>query len=454
MTPPIDRKDLPIAIVGGGFSGTLLAINLLRYGVKVALVERDGAMLAKGLAFGTRRPEHLLNVRASNMSAFPDDAGHFVRWMGFTAGDEVNRFVPRLSYGQYLHELLVDALAKAGARAEVHQDEALGARFADDRIVLSLKSGTQLECRVLVLALGNFPPSVHPALAGLPPEVLVADPWRQRPPGDYARVEDVLLLGTGLTAIDGILSLEQAGYRGRYTALSRRGLKPHSHALSGPVVEPVTEPEYSGSRLVRHVRQRAEAIGWRGAVDELRPHTQHLWRRQTAQAQRSFLCHLRPYWDVHRHRLAPEAGERIAALEAQGRLRFVAGNLLRSEAEEGGARLTWRPRGTRGEESLKAGLVVSCTGPQGDLRRAKDPLVQDLLAQQRIRPDVHRLGLDVLHTGHVRGDDGAAQDDLFAVGPMTKGEAWEIVAVPDIRRQVLQLAQYLANAHWVGGEGL
>ncbi|EIZ78161.1 FAD dependent oxidoreductase [Novosphingobium sp. Rr 2-17] len=448
------RETLPVAIVGGGFSGTLLTINLLRHGARVVLVERAVAQMATGLAFGTSRPEHLLNVRAANMSAFPDDLDHFVRWLGVSGSDAVNRFVPRRTYGEYLRNLLAETLAGAPGRGEIRAGEAVAARFKDDRVVLTLNSGEELACRALVLALGNFPPSLHPALSDLPLDICFTNPWQAAAYPKLDEVREVLLLGSGLTAIDGVLSLERAGYRGRYTALSRRGLKPRHHAPTGPAVARVAEPEARGSHLLSHVRARASQVGWRAAVDELRPYTQNIWRRHDHAAQARFLRHLRPYWDVHRHRLAPEIGEQIAALEREGRLQFVAGKLLRATPDSGGACVTWRPRGTDEEESRRVGLIATCTGPDGDLTRASDPLVRDLLQQGRVRADAHRLGLDVSHAGNVRDANGERQEDLFAVGPITKGEAWEIVAVPDIRRQVWNLARYLTNAHWVEGEGL
>src|ERR1700712_502982 len=150
------NDDLPVAVVGAGFSGTLLAINLLRLRQRVVLIERDAAKLAKGQAFGTRRPEHLLNVRAANMSAYPDDPSHFVRWMGFTAADQVNRFVPRLAYGQYLLEELIDALAAGNGRGEIRAGEVVGAEFGQSpgrrSTTLRFADGTQLECRAVVLA--------------------------------------------------------------------------------------------------------------------------------------------------------------------------------------------------------------------------------------------------------------------------------------------------------------
>ena len=449
-----NRAELPVAIVGGGFSGTLLAVNLIRRGVRVILVERHPDQLAKGIAFGTQEPEHLLNVHAANMSAFPDDLRHFLRWQRFETSEDANRFVPRMTYGTYLRDLLTETVAAAPDCAEIRYGEAVAARFADDAITVSMACGATVACRALVLALGNFAPQPHPLLAALPPSIYFADPWQAAAARQLHGIDHVVLLGTGLTAVDLALSLDSAGFRGRITALSRRGLRPHGHAERRPVVGPRPEPETSGSWLVRAVRMRAREVGWRVAVDELRPHTQHIWRRHDGDAKRRFLRHLRPYWDVHRHRLASPVAARIAALEQEGRLTFAAGKLTAARVEDGRAQLHVRPRGRQAEIVLCADRIVNCTGPESDLARAGSPLVDDLLAQGLVRSDAHRLGFDVEPSGRVRGADGTVRSGLFAIGAITKGEAWEIVAVPDIRRQVWDLARLLANAHWVEGEGL
>jgi len=329
-----ETPRLPVAVVGAGFSGPLLAVNLTRLGVEVVMVERDERQLAKGLAFGTRRPEHLLNVRASNMSAFPDDLGNFLRWMGFSDSEQANRFVPRLAYGRYLRELLVDALAAAPGRAQIVQGEAVSAAFEPDRITLALDGKRPVECRALILALGNFPPSPLPPLAGIAPPLHFADPWAPGVLDGLEDLEHVLLLGTGLTAADMIISLTRSRFKGRITARSRRGLKPRAHAEVGPSVTPVTQPDTRGSWLLRSVRRRADEIGWRAAVDELRPHTQHIWRRHDTVAQRRFLRHARPYY-----RLAPDVAAQLQALEGAGRLSFRAGKLVTAVAEDGRVRL-------------------------------------------------------------------------------------------------------------------
>jgi uncharacterized NAD(P)/FAD-binding protein YdhS len=452
--PSPDDQELPVAIVGAGFSGTLLAINLLRQGGRVVLVERDGARLAKGLAFGTRQAEHLLNVRASNMSAYPDDPTHFQRWLGEHTGQEANRFVPRLAYGHYLHEQMMAALSAAPDRFRIAIGGAQDAVFGPRGVSLRLDTGEVIAARALVLALGNLVPTPPAALAGLSRGVLRADPWAPDAGEGLDDESHVLLVGTGLTAVDVAISLDRSGFGGRITALSRRGLMPRAHAAQGPHVTGVGRPAQRGSWLLRHVRQRAQAVGWRHAVDELRPHTQALWRLHDGAAQARFLRHLRPWWDVHRHRLAPAVASHVEHVMKLGRLTVTAGRIMAARDEDGRAAVTWRPRGGGGEAVLHVDRIILCTGPEGDITRCGEVLLGRLIEQGLARPDPHHLGLDVDHGARLIGRDGRAHQALYAVGPMTKGAEWEIVAVPDIRRQVWTLARALTNTQWVGGEGL
>jgi uncharacterized NAD(P)/FAD-binding protein YdhS len=288
----------------------------------------------------------------------------------------------------------------------------------------------------------------------LPGPLFRADPWAPGACEGLEEVDDVLLLGTGLTAIDTVVSLVGTGFKGRIMALSRRGLAPRAHSETGPQVGTVARPDERGSWLLRHVRRRNKQVGWRAAVDELRPHVQTLWRLHDPEAQSRFLRHLRPWWDVHRHRLAPQVAAKIATLEAEGRLRFAAGRVIAVEEGDGLAQITWRPRGHDAVASAGFGRIIACTGPEGDIRRVADPLLRALLDDGLIRPDHHALGIDVDRVGRAIGMDGNAGRPIFAVGPLTRGEAWEITAVPDIRRQVWDLARRLTNSHWVAGEGL
>ena len=441
-----DRGNaLPVLIVGGGFSGTLLAIHLSRLGVPVVLFERDPDALAKGLAFGTRRPEHLLNVRASNMSAFPDDPGHFLRWMGLSDTEQRNRFAPRLAYGFYLRSLLTDSLAQNPQNLTLRADNVVDLVETAQGISAVLADGSTVQGWAGVLALGHFPPRLPGGCAILPQPLAWADPWHPAALSGLDPDDRVVLLGTGLTAVDLILSLDKGGHRGQIIALSRRGLASRAHQASGPDCKPVPAPTARGAALIKVVRARAAKVGWRRAIDELRPHTQALWRAHDTRAQAAFLRHLRPYWDVHRHRLAPEIAARLGAMQAEGRLSFVAGRLVAATAEQDAAVLHWSPRGSNTVARLSAARVINCIGPEGDIAQARQPLLQALLARGTIRADAHRLGLDVDREWRICDQFGQPNARLHAVGPLTKGIAWEMIAVPDIRQQVWSLARQLAG---------
>jgi uncharacterized NAD(P)/FAD-binding protein YdhS len=430
-----------IAIVGGGFSGVLQAIQLLRQTqASVTLVERAGR-LARGVAYSTRHGEHLLNVRASGMSAFPEAPDHFVRWLR-ERGGEATAFAERRLYGRYLEDLLAGAKEAGTGRLKTVAGEVVDIVRGNGGELVRLADGSAIAADAVILSLGNLEPEVprgiDPAeLAG----IYVSDPWAGDIAAGLGEGDTVLLIGTGLTAIDAALILDAADFRGRIVAISRRGLvpRPHAEPAAPPALERSFEPRCAP--LIRSVREQAERIGWRAAVDQLRPLTQALWSSAPTMERRRFLRHLRPYWDVHRHRIAPEIAARIAGMERDGRLRFAAGRLLSATP----AGVTWRPRASREPQQLPVVRIVNCTGPQSDIARAGDTLLDNLLRSGRIRADGCRIGIDVDPANRAVDAGGSACASLFAIGPMTRGARWEIVAVPDIRVQVAGLAAQLAR---------
>jgi uncharacterized NAD(P)/FAD-binding protein YdhS len=446
-----------VAIVGGGFSGTLQAINLLRHeGPRATLIDRAGA--GTGVAYGSAHPSHLLNVRAGNMSAFPDEPDHFVRWLAARGeSDGAAAFAPRLVYGEYLRQLLDEARTRAGRRLTVVEGDTVDVTTDDEQgVAVVMADGSRIAADAAVIAVGNLPPHLP---TGLAPDTLDddrfwADPWRPGLADGLGEDDEVLLIGTGLTAIDVALMLAANGFRGRITALSRRGLVPRRHAPAAGWDRLRERPATVASALVSDLRHRAGAVGWRNAVDELRPFTQAMWANADDDERARFLRHLRPWWDVHRHRLAPDVADRVEALIGSGRLRIVAGKTLAFRPAGDGVELDWRLRGTDAPRTMAVRRVVNCTGPQGDLNRTTEPLLRALARRGAIRPDRERLGIDVTAAAQAIDAEGRASDRLFALGPMTRGAFWEIVAVPDIRRQTWDLARRLSNAHWVGGEGL
>jgi uncharacterized NAD(P)/FAD-binding protein YdhS len=436
-----------IAIVGGGYAGTIQAIELLRHGeARVTLIERT-LRLPRGAAYSTGHADHLLNVRAAKMSAMADAPEHFAEWLTKLGRGDGTGFAQRRLYGSYLEELFASAAQEAGDRLQIVNDEAVAVTRKGGGETIRLAGGGTMEAGAVILSIGNLPPNLPIALPpDLPQDVYVADPWGGDIASGLSATDRVLLIGTGLTAIDAALTLNASGFEGVTTALSRRGMVPRPHDRRPVEVPELAErPEGGLADLTRRVRGNARRIGWQAAVDQLRPHTQALWAWAPVEQRKRFLRHLRPYWDVHRHRIAPEIGDRIDTMQRQGRLAFEAGKLVSVAPEGAAARVVWRRRGTAHSEEIIAARIVNCTGPRGDVTRSGEPLLDQLSAAGRIRPDPCRIGIDIDASCRVIGTDGMPSGSLYATGPMTRGALWEAVAVPDIRVQAQRLARQLAG---------
>jgi uncharacterized NAD(P)/FAD-binding protein YdhS len=443
------RSD--VIIVGGGFSGMMLAVHLLSdpRGPGVVLIER-APVVGRGRAYADLGQPWRLNVCAGNMSAFPADPGHFLRWWAernpSAAHDD---FVERRIYGRYLQDILgaVRSRPDAAERLRIVHGEAVGAACDHAGAKVRLRSGETLSGERLVLALGAGPPRPLPGLEGLDRDLHVADPWSAAVTDGLNPGDEVLLLGSGLTMIDAALALASAG-ASRIHALSRRGLTPRAHKLDGePRPEPPLESPRTATGQLRLLRRDADALGWRAAVDARRPVTTQLWRSLPPPERQRMLRHLRPWWDAHRHRLAPELAEQVSELKARGRLHVSAGRLIRARAVGRGVEVIWRHRGSWTERALSVRRVVNCTGLGGLSTLRGEPLVRSLLDAGRIRADRDRLGVDVDDDSRAYDALGCTSDRLFVLGPLTQGAFWEATAVPDLRNRVLLLAEQIRRLH-------
>ncbi|GAA1606283.1 FAD/NAD(P)-binding protein [Catellatospora bangladeshensis] len=465
-------------VVGGGCSGVLATRELLRTGWHVVMVD-PGARPGRGLAYGTAAPWHLLNSPAAAMSADPDQPEDFLRWC--RARDPrtaPGAFVPRTWYGDYLTEVLRDADRTAQGRLTVQRGRVARVfepSAAGGPLTVLLSDDVVIPADRVVLALGHPAPS---APARLDPALTrsggyVADPWR---PGALANLPDgpILLIGTGLTAVDVALSLSQAGRR-ELTAVSRHGLLPQPHrpapaagagtagaqagarAVSGTgavaaaqaaTLAALAELLGAGSlaRTVRTLRAITEQTGdWRAVLDALRPHWDALWQGLPEPDQRRFLRHLARYWEVHRHRMAPAVADEIDGLRERGELRIQAAELCGlAPAAGGGVSVVLRERHGGAITTTGYAAVVNCTGP-GRLVES-DPLVRALVAEGMARPGPYGLGLDTDPHGALLRRDGSAHPALWTLGPTRRGVLWETTAAPEIRAQARALARALAGA--------
>lgn len=434
MAGQIDR----VAIVGGGFSGTMLAARLAERGVASSLINRTGDF-GLGVAYSTTFGGHLLNVRSAKMSALADKPDHFVRWLEANAPDHADpdAFAPRRLFGRYVRDRLTQVeTAHPGLieriTGEVCVIQPDGVALADKR---------RIAAEAVVLATGN--PAPRTASGDTTPGV-IPDPWAPGALDQIGADDDIVIIGTGLTMVDMVLVLEAGGWRGRAFALSRRGLLPRAHS---DLPETPTAP---GSALttgpvsarLAEARRSSDRQGWREMMEGLRPLTTELWCASDTPTRSRIVRHLRPWWDVHRHRIAPEVAAVIYRLYTDSRLVIVAGRVRGIESSPEGVSVSWRPRRGPPMAPLTARWVIDCTGP-GHAPET-DPITGPLLATGRARLDPLRLGLDLDPTGRVLDADGQPDPTLFVLGPPARAAFWETIAVPDIRKRIEDVTNTLS----------
>lgn len=459
---PHGDRPAVVAIIGGGASGALTAVYLLRAAaaarvlLRIALIDRYGRH-GLGQAYATPQPAHLLNARADRMSAVVDDPGHLVRWAA-ARGIEHDGFLSRPDFGRYLSELLADAERAAAGTATVSRitSDVVGlTRGGLHRpLRLHLAADGRIDADVAVLATGNQPPAPPCPLPDTPR--YVGDPWQ---PGALDGVADgspVVVLGTGLTMLDVAISLTRAHPGTVVHAVSRHGLLPREHrcpasAASERVpaaLDPLAPPRgpVGLPGLIRNVRAAAAEAGedWQSVVDALRPHTAGLWRSMTLNDKRVFLHHVARHWEVHRHRVPPATAMRIDGLRSAGRLTVRRGRVV--AVGEAAAGLRVLISSDAGTAELAAGWLVNATGPATDVTATSDPLLRGLLSAGMATPDPLRLGLRADDGGALLDAAGKPSDGLFTLGPPLRGQLYETTAVPEIRDQAAALATRLIAA--------
>ena len=452
-----------VAIVGSGFTGTMVAAHLLRQTrakVTVTVFERTGRF-GPGVAYSTPFAAHLLNVQASRMSAFPADPAHFFEWAGRQhPGVRPDSFVPRQWYAADLSDVLDDAkdAGASGDRRLSRLDAEVVAIHRRDpgHWQLTCSDGQHVAADIVVLAIGNYPPANPPAHGA---EFYTTDLYRQDPWAPDALTvdaqDDVLVLGTGLTMLDVVIALDEQGHRGRLTSVSRRGLLPQrlrEGGMSIDVPPPSTLAAWPRTMrgLVREFRREVESRtrqgeDWRDAVASLRRSTPSLWLALSAVERRRFLRHVRPYWDTHRHGVAPAIARRIDDMQRSGRLRVMAGRVLRYATVAQAVDVDVQPRGGRTIERLRVQRVINCTGPDANIARVSSPLVKDLFTRGTITPDPLGIGIVADSAGRIVDARGVAQAGLYLAGPLRRGQTWENFAVPELRGGAAELAEHLTD---------
>jgi len=435
-----------LVLCGDGASAVLLVCALARQagqGLSIVIIGRNEEA-GRGIAYSTGNPNHLLNVPAARMSADINRPDQFVEWLaarGIAARDWSGSFVSRALYGAYLSELLAETL-KANPDLEVRfirgevkslMKKHLGWIVAHDRGAVNAD--------LVALATGNdLPQPVSPHHPRKLRARIDDDPWAAH---DVEKNQDVLILGSGLTAIDAVIGLKDRGHQGKIHLLSRHGLLPQPHVkpvASAPLSRPFPKTALGLLRAMRSELGPAPLPArWQGLMDAMRPHWPEIWLSFPPQEKKRFLRHGVTHWNIHRHRLAPAVGEYLRK-GLLGNIHIVKGR-LRHLTPRGDGMVATIARGGHVSE-LTVGHVINCTGPNPNPEKTHDHLIENLVASRLARGTDAGVGLDVDARNRVLDKSGLAQPSLLAMGALTRGHWWEITAIPEIAHQ----AQVMSGA--------
>lgn len=439
-----------ITLIGAGFTGTALAIELVqRRGpdVEVCLID-NARTFGRGVAYGSSRPEHLLNVPAERMGLDPRSPGDFADWLDLHEHSR-QAYVPRQLYGDYLNQRLEQAI---GEQPDIHryQTEVISLERVPGGFRVYTADGGDFFTDVAVLTVGALPPMPLPVLS---PELrrhpgYVGWPWRDNVLEAIDPDASVLIVGTGLTMVDVVATLSRRDHQGPLLALSRHGLLPRHH-VSAPALAPPPAllralDAADVRKLTRSLRELSRVAGdWRSVVDSLRPFTQLLWRNLDDVQRGRFLRHLRTWWEVHRHRIASDSAVLLDDLIDAGQLRVEAGHLLHARLDQGRILTLRRPRGQDHTARQHVDVIVRATGLDTDIGKTSHGLLAHLRESGLVTADPHGLGIRAAASGQVLDPHGRAVDGLYCLGPLQRGECWEITAVPELRDAAASLATRL-----------
>ncbi|MGN4049132.1 FAD/NAD(P)-binding protein [Pseudomonas sp. SM4] len=460
-------QNADILIIGGGLSGTMLAVQLLRLpGQRTIVIVEPRTELGRGEAYSAVELGHTLNGNAARMSVDPDNPDDLTQWLtahiaagGWPESAEQpvpisELFPPRGLFGVYVQQRLAEAQAIGatyGSTVEHVRAEVVDLQADVDAVQLTLSDGQRLRAGFAVIATGMFPAARTPQTESSGVNAAALDPWDVAAMRQLDPQSTVLIIGSGLTMVDAVVSLEQAGHRGPIEVFSRHGLLPHVRRQPPAWVDFLGEDHSlrSPRQLLRELRRQcrdaiAQGIDWQAPLDTVRVHIARLWSQATDVQRRQFVRHVRPWWESHHHRSPPMSAELLQRLHSQGRLRIHAASFKGLEPDSNAAvSIRIRRRGEHETCVVQGAALINSSGIEYDWRRVARPLPQQLLARGLVQPGPLALGIAATAEGAVLDANGVPAERLFAMGPPLRGMWWESTAVTDVALQAKALAARL-----------
>src|SRR3990172_5341717 len=446
-----------ISIIGGGLSGTLLAVNLLQSSpgnpIDIKLIDNRSEE-DLGPAFSTNE-DYLLNVPAGMMGAVWDDHEHFLKWLnskGISA--QKTDFLPRKLYRTYIKELFSEALIKKKSNIlfERIQGEVTDITTDGSKAAIFLADGKSISADKLALALGNFPPR-NPPIASrgfINSKLYIRNPWIMDSYSAISKDASVFFIGTGQTTVDIAAGLHRNGHTGKIFAISRHGFLPLVHKVVDIYPQFYTELKDIKSilnlyKIIRSHIEKAEKAGYdrRAVIDSMRPFTQELWMNLPADEKGKFIRHLFRYWEIIRSRIPQESDSIIKQMQSTGQFNILTGKITDLIVRENSIDVCYKPRNTVSQKYQPADIVINCIGPELDYSKIQNTLIKNLIKRGLIQPDPINLGINALPDGTIIHNDGTASDVFFTIGLPMRGILWETLAAPEIRVQAANLSRLM-----------
>jgi uncharacterized NAD(P)/FAD-binding protein YdhS len=416
-----------VLIVGGGASGLLVATHLAyraENSLSVTIAE-PRAVLGRGIAYGTSDFGHLLNVPAGRMSAIPSDPLHFQNWANCDQGE----FISRRRYGQYLLDTFVTA-QRDSQRATFRHERSIITEIAhhEDRFHVTSEYGPLGTFDVVVLATGHGQTNEIKCVRTVrESKRFVSDPWRDLVP----EVNGIMAsIGTGLTFVDLALSHLRRNPTNRVVGISRTGELPKEHLSIRAA--PLSVPEIARLAPGDLRRYIESAEDWRAAQDGVRHELPSIWFNWSDSQKSEFWTeHLR-WWNVHRHRMAPDIAAELQRLMTEGRLEIIATDSLELKDNHDFIGID------TGKREVAADIVINSTG-YGSIETTE--LFGSLLSSRLVSRAPLGLGVrSNFPTFELLDEDGNLTPGLFGIGPILLGERFETTAIPEIRDQAVKVA--------------
>lgn len=454
------NDDAPcIVIIGAGASGTLTAIQFLSHlKVKstIILIDKAERTFFRGVAYSSQLEYEPLNVHTGKMSAWTHRPDDFYEWLIGNRDASIKRdsFVSRRWYGDYLEYTFckqAELSKHITVKKIVGEVVSIEKHTNTEDYTLFLESGKKIAANAIFLATGNEAPQsffTAPQIKMLG-SAFHADPWGARP--QHIHVDDtVLVLGTGLTMVDTVLSLRERHHRGPIYCFSRNGYLPLPHAADSKLTAQLPKKNISLKDCLFYLRQQtAEAkvnqLPWQSVLDAFRPFTASVWKGFSVAEKAFYLKKLRTLWDIHRHRIPPKSDQLLQELFAKGQLKIVNGRFTDIQKADNHFDFYFNEKKTGKSMMLSVHHIINCTGPSSDYHQCNNKLMHQMLLNGYSVQDELKLGIITGEQGEIINAQHLPLSGCYAVGPLRKACEWESTAIREIRMQAEEVASILTG---------